>query len=95
VLGDLAAIPLDPVDVGITLVLGHRSVHNEKERQLRDRRDQARTAVRRFCERAGALVTADARATIDGVRPATASTFLKNESVDLAQLRARAAAMLS
>ena len=95
VLGDLAGIPLDPVDVGIALVLGHRSAHNEKERQLRDRRDQARTAVRRFCERAGALVTADARATIDGVPPATASTFLKNESVDLARLRARAAAMLS
>jgi hypothetical protein len=94
VLGDLAAIPLDPVDVGITLVMGHRSAYNEKERQLRDRRDQARTAVRRFCERAGALVSADGRATIEGVPAATASSLV-NEGVDLARLRARAAAVLS
>ena len=49
-LGGLTGIVLDPIDVGIALVMGHTGLRDEKERQQFHRRTQAKQAVRRYCD---------------------------------------------
>jgi hypothetical protein len=64
VLGSLAGIALAPISIGIGLVMGHKGLRDEKKRQLRTRRAQAKNAVRRYCDEVTFVVGKDSRDTL-------------------------------
>ncbi|WP_425560775.1 dynamin family protein [Luedemannella helvata] len=64
VLGSLAGIALAPISLGIGLVMGHKGLRDEKKRQLRQRRAQAKNAVRRYCDEVTFVVGKDSRDTL-------------------------------
>ncbi len=67
-LGSLVGIGLGPLTVGIGLVMGRKGLRDEKERQLQQRRAQAKNAVRRYCDEVSFHVGKDSRDTLRRVQ---------------------------
>ena len=66
-LGSIAGIAgglVNPVSIGAGLLLGGKSVRDERERQLAVRRSQAKSAIRRYLDDVGFQVGKDSRDTL-------------------------------
>lgn len=64
-LGSIAGMAIvNPVSIGAGLLLGGKSVRDERERQLAVRRSQAKNAVRRYLDDVGFQVGKDSRDTL-------------------------------
>jgi hypothetical protein len=63
-LGALTGITLGPIAFGIGLVMGHKGLREEKKRQLQQRQQQARNAIRRYCDEVTFTVGKDSRDTL-------------------------------
>ncbi|MET8147815.1 dynamin family protein [Actinoplanes sp. NPDC049668] len=63
-LGTLAGIALGPIGVGIGLVMGRKGLREEKKRQRTNRQNQARNAIRRYCDEVTFVMTKDSRDTL-------------------------------
>jgi len=63
-LGALTGISLGPIALGIGLVMGHKGLRDEKKRQLQQRQQQARNAVRRYCDEVTFVMNKDSRDTL-------------------------------
>jgi len=63
-LGAMTGIALGPLSIGIGLVMGHKGLREEKKRQLTQRRNQARNAVRRYCDEVSFVMGKDSRDTL-------------------------------
>jgi ribosomal protein L29 len=63
-LGALTGIVLGPLAIGIGLVMGHKGLRDEKKRQLAQRRQQAKNAVRRYCDEVLFVMGKDSRDTL-------------------------------
>jgi gas vesicle protein len=64
VLGALTGITLGPIGVGVGLLMGRKSLKEEKERQLRKRQAQAKSAARRYCDEVSFVTGKDCRDTL-------------------------------
>jgi hypothetical protein len=64
VLGALTGITLGPIGVGVGLLMGRKSLKEEKERQLRKRQAQAKSATRRYCDEVSFVTSKDCRDTL-------------------------------
>ncbi|MFT6290935.1 MAG: hypothetical protein ACJAR2_001529 [Ilumatobacter sp.] len=60
----IGVAPLTPIIVGIGLVMGRKGLKDEKERQITQRRAQARNAVRKFSDEVTFQVSKDSRDTL-------------------------------
>lgn len=60
-LGSMVGLALGPVAVGAGLLMGRKSLRDEKERRLQQRRVEARNAVRRYCDEVSFQVGKDGR----------------------------------
>ncbi|MCB0996207.1 MAG: dynamin family protein [Acidimicrobiales bacterium] len=67
-LGSMAGITLGPLAIGIGLVMGRKTLKEEKERQLAMRRAQAKNAVRRYCDEVNFQVGKDSKDTLRRVQ---------------------------
>ncbi|GAB1640180.1 dynamin family protein [Krasilnikovia sp. MM14-A1259] len=63
-LGTLAGIALGPIGLGIGLVMGRKGLREEKTRQRTNRQNQARNAIRRYCDEVSFVMTKDSRDTL-------------------------------
>jgi Dynamin family len=63
-LGSLAHVALGPLGIGIGLIMGRKGLKEEKERQLSQRRAQAKNAVRRYCDEVSFVTGKDSRDTL-------------------------------
>lgn len=63
-LGSMAGLTLGPIAVGIGLAMGLGGLRAEKKRQLTQRRNQAKNAVRRYCDEVSFRVGKDSRDTL-------------------------------
>lgn len=64
-IGSIAGMAvINPVSIGAGLLLGGKSVHDERERQLGLRRSQAKATVRRYLDDVGFQVGKDSRDTL-------------------------------
>ncbi|MFV2102327.1 dynamin family protein [Micromonospora sp. LOL_024] len=63
-LGTLAGVALGPIGVGIGLVMGRKGLREEKKRQRTNRQNQARNAIRRYCDEVSFVMTKDSRDTL-------------------------------
>jgi GTPase SAR1 family protein len=63
-LGSMVGLALGPIAVGIGLVMGVGGLRTEKKRQLLQRRNQAKNAVRRYCDEVSFRVAKDSRDTL-------------------------------
>jgi hypothetical protein len=63
-LGALTGIVLGPLAIGIGLVMGHKGLRDEKKRLLAQRRQQAKNAVRRYCDEVLFVMGKDSRDTL-------------------------------
>jgi hypothetical protein len=63
-LGAMTGIALGPLSLGIGLVMGHKGLREEKKRQLAQRRQQARNAIRRYCDEVSFVMGKDSRDTL-------------------------------
>jgi gas vesicle protein len=64
VLGALTGITLGPIGLGVGLVMGRKALKEEKERQLRKRQAQAKSAARRYCDEVSFVMGKDCRDTL-------------------------------
>jgi hypothetical protein len=60
-LGGMLGIALGPLPIGIGLVMGRKSLRDEKARQLAQRRAQAKNVQRRYMDEANFMVNKDSR----------------------------------
>lgn len=60
-IGSMVGLALGPVAIGAGLLMGRKSLRDEKERRLQQRRVEARTAVRRYCDEVSFQVSKDGR----------------------------------
>lgn len=63
-LGTLAGVALGPIGVGIGLMMGRKGLREEKKRQRASRQNQARNAIRRYCDEVSFVMTKDSRDTL-------------------------------
>jgi uncharacterized membrane-anchored protein YhcB (DUF1043 family) len=63
-LSSMAHIALGPLGIGIGLVMGRKGLRDEKERQLQQRRGQAKNAIRRYCDEVSFVTGKDSRDTL-------------------------------
>ncbi|CAM2789261.1 dynamin family protein [Skermania piniformis] len=63
-LGMMAGVSIGPIGLGIALVMGHRGLREEKQRQLELRQREAGAAVRRYCDQVGFVMGKDSRDTL-------------------------------
>jgi hypothetical protein len=63
-LGSMAHLALGPLSVVIGLVMGRKGLRDEKQRQLQQRRAQAKNAVRRYCDEVSFVMSKDSRDTL-------------------------------
>jgi GTPase Era involved in 16S rRNA processing len=61
VLGSMVGLALGPLPIGVGLLMGRKQVREEKNRQLTQRRTQAKTAQRRYMDEAQFLVSKEMR----------------------------------
>jgi len=66
--GSMVGVILGPLGIGIGLVLGHRGLREEKKRQIAKRRAEAKTAVRRCCDKITFVASKDSRDTLRRVQ---------------------------
>ncbi len=66
--GSLVGLTLGPVAIGIGLLMGRKSLRDEKQRQLAQRRVQARNSVRRYTDEVSFRMGKDARDTLRRVQ---------------------------
>jgi gas vesicle protein len=67
-LSSLMGIALGPIGLGIGVVMGHRGLKEEKKRQMTQRRNQARNAMRRYCDEIQFMMGKDSRDTVRRVQ---------------------------
>jgi hypothetical protein len=67
-LGSLAGIALGPLGIGIGLVMGRKGLRDEKQRQVAQRRAQAKNAMRRYCDEVNFVMGKDSRDTLRRVQ---------------------------
>lgn len=68
-LGSLVAIPMmTPIALGVGLLMGRKGLKEEKERQLQQRRAQAKNATRRYCDEVSFQVSKDSKDTLRRVQ---------------------------
>lgn len=67
-LGSMVGLALGPVAIGAGLLMGRKSLRDEKERRLQQRRGEARNAVRRYCDEVSFQVGKDGRDTLRRVQ---------------------------
>ena len=63
-LGAMANISLGPLGLGIGLVMGRKGLREEKKRQRSARQNQAKNAVRRYCDEVSFVMSKDSRDTL-------------------------------
>jgi hypothetical protein len=63
-LSSMAHVALGPLGIGIGLVMGRKGLRDEKERQLQQRRAQAKNAIRRYCDEVSFVTGKDSRDTL-------------------------------
>jgi len=67
-LGSMVGIALGPVAVGIGMLMGRKTLRDEKARQLTQRRAQAKNAVRKYTDEVSFHVNKDSRDTLRRVQ---------------------------
>ena len=67
-LGSMVGIALGPVVIGVGLIMGRKTLREEKARQLNNRRVQAKNAVRKYTDEVAFNVNKDARDTLRRVQ---------------------------
>ncbi|MGH1501964.1 MAG: dynamin family protein [Acidimicrobiales bacterium] len=67
-LGSMVGVALGPVAVGIGLVMGRKTLKDEKSRQVAMRRSQAKNSVRRYCDDVSFQVSKDCKDTLRQVQ---------------------------
>lgn len=67
-LGAMVGVALTPVAIGVGLVMGRKSLKEEKTRQTAQRRAQAKNSVRRYCDDVSFQVSKDAKDTLRRVQ---------------------------
>lgn len=60
-LGGMVGIALGPLPIGVGLLMGRKSLRDEKERQLAQRRAQARNVQRKYMDEANFMANKDSR----------------------------------
>jgi predicted GTPase len=63
-LGAMTGISLGPLGLGVGLVMGRKGLKDEKKRQLRQRQNQAKNAMRRYCDEVNFVMGKDSRDTL-------------------------------
>jgi hypothetical protein len=63
-LGTMTGITLGPIGLGIGLVMGRKGLRDEKRKQRAARQNQARNAVRRYCDEVSFVMGKDSRDTL-------------------------------
>lgn len=63
-LGVMAGISLGPLALGIGLVMGRKGLRDEKKKQRTARQQQAKNAVRRYCDQVSFVMGKDSRDTL-------------------------------
>ncbi len=63
-MGSMIGVALGPVAIGVGLLMGRKGLKDEKERQLKQRRSQAKIALRRYSDEVSFQVTKDSRDTL-------------------------------
>lgn len=63
-LGAMTGITLGPLGLGIGLVMGRKGLREEKKRQRTARQNQAKNAVRRYCDEVSFVMSKDSRDTL-------------------------------
>jgi GTPase SAR1 family protein len=63
-LSSMTGLVLGPLGVGVGLVMGRKSLRDEKQRQLLNRRTQAKNAIRRYCDEVQFMMSKDSRDTL-------------------------------
>jgi hypothetical protein len=63
-LSSMAHIALGPLGIGIGLVMGRKGLKDEKERQVQQRRGQAKNAIRRYSDEVSFVTGKDSRDTL-------------------------------
>ena len=67
-IGSMVGVALGPIAIGIGLVMGRKTLKDEKERQLNNRRIQAKNTVRKYSDEVTFVVNKDARDTLRRVQ---------------------------
>lgn len=67
-LGTMAHIALGPLPIAIGLMMGRKSLKDEKARQATQRRAQAKNSLRRYCDEVSFQVSKDSRDTLRRVQ---------------------------
>lgn len=67
-IGSMVGIALGPIAIGIGLIMGRKSLKDEKDRQLNNRRVQAKNAVRKYTDEVTFVVNKDTRDTLRRVQ---------------------------
>jgi hypothetical protein len=62
------AVLFTPLGIGAAVLMGRKSLREERERQLVKRRSEARNAVRRYCDEVSFQVNKDSRDTLRRVQ---------------------------
>jgi GTPase SAR1 family protein len=63
-LSSMTGVVLGPLGVAVGLVMGRKSLKDEKQRQLLNRRMHAKNAVRRYCDEVQFMMSKDSRDTL-------------------------------
>jgi hypothetical protein len=63
-LGSMTGVALGPLGVGVGLLMGRKGLRDEKQRQLLNRRMQAKNAMRRYCDEVQFMMSKDSRDTL-------------------------------
>ncbi len=62
------AIAVTPIGMGVGLLMGRKGLKDEKERQLNQRRSQAKNATRKYCDEVSFQVSKDSKDTLRRVQ---------------------------
>jgi len=63
-LSSMTGVVLGPLGVGVGLMMGRKGLRDEKQRQLLNRRMQAKNAMRRYCDEVQFMMSKDSRDTL-------------------------------
>ncbi len=67
-LGGMVGLALGPIPIGVGLMMGRKSLKDEKARQTAQRRAQAKNSLRRYCDEVSFQVSKDSRDTLRRVQ---------------------------
>jgi hypothetical protein len=60
-LGSMVGLALGPIALGIGLVMGRKGIKDERKRRIGQRRQEAKSAARKYCDEVSFHVTKDTR----------------------------------